>query len=130
MSKRTDAREVAFKLVFEYLFTKEQNDLLLAELSDSYNLQAEQQYVAKVYNGVISNFKNLQQRIAQTAIGFSAERIYKVDEAILLVSLYEILYMQDIPYAVSVNEAVELAKKFSTTKSTSFINGILSKFKK
>lgn len=130
MSKRTDAREVAFKLVFEYLFTKEQNNLLLAELSDSYNLQEEQQYAYKVYNGVVSNLDNLQQQIAQTAIGFSADRIYRVDEAILLVSLYEILYMQDIPYAVSVNEAVELAKKFSTTKSTSFINGILSKFKK
>ena len=130
MSKRTDAREVAFKLIFEYLFTSERDDVLFADLLESYNVAAEQQYIQTVYDGVINKIDELKEHIANTAIGYALERIYKVDQAILLVGLYEILYMQDIPYAVSVNEALELAKKFSTPKSASFINGILSKFKK
>ena len=129
MSTRTDAREAAFKLVFEYLFNPDRDESLLQELISSHNLQSEKEYLVQVYDGVVANINELKQNVAQTAIGYKDGRIYKVDEAILLVSLYEILYMPDIPFAVSVNEALELAKKFSTPKSSSFINGILAKFK-
>lgn len=130
MSKRTDAREVAFKLIFEYLFIKEQDPVLFHELCDAMQLQGEEQYVHIVYNGVTEHIAELQKIVADTAIGFASDRIFKVDEAILLLALYEINYMTDIPYAVTINEAVNLAKKFSTPKSSSFINGILAKHKK
>ena len=130
MNKRKDAREVTFKLVFEYLFAGEANNLSLDDISAEYELTSERDYVKQVYYGVINHIEELTNIIRDNAIGFSVDRIYKVDKAIMLVALFEILYMADIPYAVSINEAVELAKKYGTEKSGSFINGILSKVEK
>lgn len=130
MDTRKDAREVAFKLVFEYLFNNKKNEQTLIDLADECQLKAELKYVKKVYAGVIDNYDELCECIKQRAIGFALDRIYKVDKAILLVALYEILYAKDIPYAVSINEAVELAKKYGADKSPSFINGILSRVEK
>ncbi|MBQ8468764.1 MAG: transcription antitermination factor NusB [Clostridia bacterium] len=130
MNSRKDAREVAFKLIFEYLFSGQKNDLTFNELSSEFELQSEQDYVSKVYYGAIEKSQELNDIIKQHAKGFSLDRIYKVDKAILFVALYEVLYLKNIPYKVSINEAVELAKKYSTEKSPSFINGILSKVEK
>lgn len=130
MSKRTDAREVAFKLVFEYLFNDQTNEQLISDLSEEYNLQTEQTYASSVYYGVIKNIDVLTNIIKDNAIGFSIDRIFKVDRAIMLVAIYEIMFEKDIPYAVSINEALGLAKKYSTEKSSKFINGILAKVKK
>ncbi len=130
MNKRSQARECAFKLVFEYLFTAERDELLLQEFLSQYALESEQDYLLAVYGGVIDNLQSMQQQIAEKSANFAKERIFKIDEAIMLVALQEIFYMPEIPYAVSINEAVELAKKYSTPKSNAFINGVLSKFKK
>lgn len=130
MGDRKTAREVAFKLIFEYLFGGQYNDQTLADLSKEYSLDGEKKYVSKVYNGVIEKYDELCEIISKNAIGFSIDRIYKIDKAILLLAIYEIKYMKDIPYAVSINEAVELSKKYSTEKSAPFVNGILSKIKK
>lgn len=130
MNKRTDAREVAFKLIFEYLFSEEKNPQTLSDLILEYGLTTEQEYVHNVYNGVINNFSSLSSCIDKYSNGFSLERIFKVDKAILLTAMYEILHMQDIPYAVSVNEALNLSKKYSTEKSSAYINGILAKVNK
>jgi len=127
---RKNAREVAFKLVFEYLFAGETNDISFKTLAEEYQLTSEQRYLKKVYNGVVEHYKELIEAINQSAKGFSFDRIYKVDKAILLVSLYEITYMDKIPCVVSINEAVELAKKYGTEKSSSFVNGILNNLKK
>lgn len=130
MNTRKEAREVAFKLVFEYLFSGETNDFSVAELAEENGLGSELAYTKAVYHGVIENYDELANIIKEKAIGFAYDRVYKVDKAIMLVALYEILKMKDIPYAVSINEAIELAKKYGTEKSGSFINGILSKVEK
>ena len=130
MSERKIAREIAFKLIFEYLFGGEKNDQTFVELAEENKIGNEKKYLQKVYYGVVEKYEELNQIIAEKAIGFSANRIYKVDKAILLLALYEIKYLKDIPYAVSINEAVELAKTYSTEKSPTFINGILSKIEK
>ncbi|MDD4002737.1 MAG: transcription antitermination factor NusB [Clostridia bacterium] len=126
---RKQAREHAFKLIFEYLFLKTKNVEGLSEqpsqLSDTDKL-----YIDKVYNGVVENFDSLYAEIAALSEDFKAERIFKVDLAILLLAMYEIKYADDIPDIVSVNEAVELAKVYSTDKSHTFINGILAAYLK
>ncbi len=127
MDNRKNAREIAFKLVFEYLFSGDKNTASMQELFEESKLVKEQDYVSKVYYGIIDKFEELNNFIANNAIGFADNRIYKIDKAILLVALYEMDYMEDIPKKVSINEALELAKKYSTEKSPSFINGILSK---
>lgn len=130
MNKRTDAREAAFKLIFEYLFTEEQDDSLVLELAEEYQLTTEKEYMLKLYNGVMQNKQELLKKISEISLNFAEHRIFKIDSAILILALYEILYIDSVPYAVSVNEALLLAKKYSTDKSYKFINGILSKVEK
>ena len=130
MNKRSDAREVAMKLVFEYLFNNQINEQLINDLSQEYQLTSEQDYASKTYFGVVNNIEKLTQTIEKYSIGFSIDRIFKVDKAILLVALYEIMYDSSIDYKVSVNEALNLAKKYSTEKSSKFINGVLAQVNK
>ena len=81
-----------------------------------------------VYFGVIGHYDDLLAKISETAEKFSLERLYKMDLSIIMLGLYEILYMESIPYKVSVDEALSLAQKYSTEKSVKYINGVLSKF--
>ncbi len=126
MSRR-DARDVAFKLVFEYTFSKEEKREVVDEYTASMDAD-DVSYVNEVYFGVASHFDELSQKIAENAENYAANRLYKVDFALLLLSLYEILYIDSVPYKVSVNEALNLAKKYSSEKSVNYINGVLSKF--
>jgi len=125
---RTYSRESVFKLVFEYVFNKEKNEALLEEfLSDNKNKQ-ELGYISEVYNGVIGKYDELISDISSASKSFKIDRIYKVDLAILLVAVYEMKYINSIPRMVSINEALNLSKAYSTEKSYNFINGILSNF--
>ena len=80
-----------------------------------------------VYFGVANKFEYLFDKIEKLSIGFKSHRIFKVDLAILLVAAYELEFMPSVPKKVSINEACELAKTYSTEKSVGFINGILAK---
>lgn len=128
MSRR-DARDTAFKLIFEYTFTKEKKDFLIDEYSLELNLDGDDMsYIKEIYFGIISHYEELIQDISKYAENFSVDRIYKVDLALLLLAIYEIKYMEKIPFKVSVNEVIGLAKKYSTEKSVKYINGVLSNF--
>ena len=128
MSRR-DARDVAFKLIFEFTFTKENKDFLIDEYSLELNLDGDDMsYIKEVYFGVISHYDELIQDISKYAENFSVDRIYKVDLALLLLAIYEIKYMEKIPFKVSDNEVIGLAKKYSTEKSVKYLNGVLSNF--
>ena len=75
--------------------------------------------------GVANNFDALKNAIIEKSTGLSADRIFKVDLAIMLVALYEIRFY-NIPEAVAINEAVDIAKKYSTEKSANYVNGVLA----
>lgn len=124
---RVLSRELAFKLIFEYCITGEKNDLTVEDLL-SENEDADKEYVTKVYNGVIEKFDALQAEIAAKVNGFTIDRVFKIDLSLLLLALYEIKYMDQIPAVVSVNEVLNLAKQYSTEKSAAYINGVLSNF--
>lgn len=126
MSRR-DAREVALKLVFEYIFTGEEKRDLVDEYTESFDAD-DSSYVNVVYFGIIGHYDELNEKISNTVENFSIERLYKMDLAIIMLGLYEILYMESIPFKVSVDEAMSLAEKYSTEKSMKYINGVLSKF--
>ena len=126
MSRR-DAREVALKLIFEYVFTGEEKRDLVDEYTAAFDAD-DSSYVNVVYFGVIGHYDDLIEKISSTIEKFSLERLYKMDLAIIMLGLYEILYMESIPYKVSVDEALNLAQKYSTEKSVKYINGVLSKF--
>ena len=122
---RRYAREVVFCLTYEYLFTNNINDLQL-DLFSRKDLTADDvDYIKNTYGGIIENFDALHETVAGLSKGFKADRIYKVDLAILILATYELSFT-DIPAEICINEAVEIAKKFSTDKSVGFVNGILA----
>ena len=85
-------------------------------------------YVKEIYFGVVSHYDELLFDIESHAEKFALDRLFKVDLAILLLALYEIKFVESIPYKVSIDEAISLAKKYSTEKSAKYINGVLAKF--
>ena len=127
---RKSARELAFKTIFSYDFQadKEQVAALVEVLKHEIGeITAEDDdYIHSVVSGVIEKKDELDELIKKYLKGWTMERISRTDLAILRLAIYEILYREDIPYKVSVNEAVELAKTFSDDSSSSFINGVLA----
>ena len=85
-------------------------------------------HIEDIIEGCSRNMEKIDNIIRRNSKGWKFERISKVDLSILRLALYEILYRDDIPESVSINEAVELAKKYGGEKTGSFINGILGSF--
>ena len=126
---RKYAREVVFSLTFEYLFTGQKNELGLDMFEKKKLTGDDIAYIGDTYNGIVAEFDGLQSAVASITRGYKHERIYKVDLAILIYAMYE-LSKGEIPTEICVNEAVELAKKFSTDKSDGFVNGVLAEYVK
>lgn len=122
---RKTARENAFKLIFERLINGSENKLSYAALTAAMN-DDDKQFLDALLKGVLSEYDFLTEVIGGYASGYAIDRIYKIDLVILLISSYEILFMEDVPVKVSANEAVELAKTYSTDNSPAFINGIIA----
>ena len=128
---RTTARETALKIIFELSFQDEKLKKLYDEYVESQETKLDinredNEYIESVINGVEEKVSELDEKIKAHLKDWNFERISKVDLAILRLSIYEILYRDDIPYKVSINEAVELSKTFSEESSPSFINGVLA----
>ncbi|MFA6308502.1 MAG: transcription antitermination factor NusB [Clostridia bacterium] len=128
---RRASRDIAMKLLYQLEIQKEdkeeQIDITLAQNDLSKN---DRNYVLDVVKGVFENLSYIDKVIDKYSKGWKINRISKVDLSILRLSIYEIGFMNDIPFSVSVNEAVELAKKYSNEDAGSFVNGILGKVSK
>ena len=126
---RRQAREEAFILIFEKHFNSLSVDEILEIANEVRDLKPDD-YIKSVFAGVYDNLDLLDNIISENAIGWKINRISKTSLSILRLAIYEIKFMDDIPVSVSINEAVELAKKYSTPEDASFINGILSSVNK
>lgn len=87
-------------------------------------------FAERLVRGVARDLRNLDQALAKVSHHWRVDRMDKVDRNLLRLSAYEILHCEDIPRAASINEAIELAKRFSGQESASFINGILDQLGK
>ncbi|MCC8122486.1 MAG: transcription antitermination factor NusB [Oscillospiraceae bacterium] len=140
---RTNAREVSMHMIFQLNICGETaEDFLAHALSrDVFASFAEEApiygdfpegnqlaYITELVKGVYEHFPELDGYIAKYAVGWSVSRISGVALAIVRVAMYESLYMQAIPPAVAINEAVELAKHYEPDETVSFINGLLGAF--
>lgn len=124
---RRYAREVAFCLTYAFLFNGEKDDLSMEMFNKNALSDDDVKFATELYNGSVDNLDFYKQKVAKYSVGFKLERIFRIDLAILVLSMYEIEHT-DTPPAVCVNEAVELAKKYSTQKSLSFVNGLLGEY--
>ena len=124
---RKIARESLYKLVFEYLFSKSKDDTALELMCHDAKLDDDDvSYLRRAYAGVLDGFDGYLDVVKYRSRSFSLDRVYKADLAALVLALYEIDKEPDIPPVVSINEAVELVKRYSTDKSHSFVHGVLA----
>lgn len=122
---RKKAREEAFILIFEKVFNDCSVEEILEIAAEARDLEADE-YIKTVFSGVYENVSEIDGMISENAVGWRIERISKTALCILRLAIFEIKYMEDIPASVSINEAVEIAKKYASGEDASFINGILS----
>ena len=128
---RSQAREHIFKLLYEMQFKQEEYDVEEVVLTYLENFPEEnvsdndKTFILSEVKGVQQTKESLDEEIAGAVKGWRLSRISKVDLAILRLAVYEIRCVPEIPSSVSINEAVELAKKYSQSAARSFINGIL-----
>ncbi|MBQ3547811.1 MAG: transcription antitermination factor NusB [Clostridia bacterium] len=122
---RRQAREEAFILIFEKVFNSDSVEEIL-ELATEVRELSPDDYIKTVFTGVYEKLDELDETISQNSIGWNIKRISKTALCVLRLAIYEIKFMESIPVAVSINEAVELCKKYATTDDASFVNGILS----
>ena len=150
MNRKTE-REFTFKLLFmsDFYEKKELGDELLlyfdapfpfedkegestspetlTSLKESVNEEDRRRIVAR-YVDIIDKLDDIDKRISQVSKGWTIDRIGKVELEVLRLAVYEIVYDENIPTSVAINEAVELSKKFGPQDSYSFVNGILARF--
>ena len=127
---RISARKNAFNLIFQYGFINAEEVESNKDIYFGENLDIDEEdkkYILATVDGTIENIEKIDEVIAERARGWSIERMSKVDLAILRLAVYEILFSEDMPDSITINEAVELAKKYSSDEAPAFINGILGK---
>ena len=155
MGKRREAREHAVQFLFQHdLNPPEDLERALNEFWDSqraaaiaeekasatWGLKTElppasaaelatREFADRLIRGVVENRAELDRRIMQFAQNWDLKRMAVVDRNVLRLAIYEMVFREDIPPVVSINEAVDIAKKFSTEDSGKFVNGILDKIK-
>ena len=122
---RKMAREEAFILIFEKVFSKESVDDILEMAFEARDLKPDD-YIKTVFAGVYEKVEELDSIISENAVGWKIERISKTALCVLRLAIFEMKNMDDIPVSVSINEAVEICKKYATEADASFVNGILS----
>ena len=124
MLTRKTAREQAFVLIFEKIFNDAPVQEILETAITVRDFEADE-YCVSVFSGVYDKKEEIDEIIANNSNGWSVSRIGKVALAVMRLAIYEMLYREDIPVSVSVNEAVELCKKFALPEDASFVNGVL-----
>lgn len=121
---RRESREQAFALLFEKLF----NDAPVAELAAS-AMEARDTattgFALQIAEGAEANLAAIDDKIAAHSHNWNKNRISRVALSVMRLAVYEMLYDEDIPVSVAINEAVELAKKYGGDEDASFINGVL-----
>ena len=125
---RSEARQEAFKLIFGINQHTDDLEFLFNNLLEENPKAAEAMpYIREAVEGVLKHYDELSGIISQNlAAGWRLERISKPSRAILMLAIYEIRYIEDVPERVAVNEAVELAKLFDEPQAASFVNGVLA----
>ena len=116
--KRTEERELAFKTIYAKFFNVDAGE----EIEQGESLE----FISKILNVYVDHNTEINEIVSMHLKGYTIERLYKIDLAIIILAVIELKFIKETPKEVIINEAVELAKKYSTEKSPRFINGVLA----
>ena len=126
---RHEAREQAFVIIFEQVVSEKTTDEILTDALDARDFVVDK-FAKRVAVGVEENAERINEAIASSIKGWNINRISKVCLAILKLSVFEILFEENLPVSVSINEAVELAKIYGGENDAPYVNGVLSTIEK
>ncbi|MBO4446332.1 MAG: transcription antitermination factor NusB [Clostridia bacterium] len=127
---RSQEREQAFILIFECGFNRDIPINELYEMAVESEFLNESDYTKRLAVATAENLEEIDGRISEFTVGWTLDRITKVSLSILRIAVCEMLYFDDVPVGVSINEAVELAKNYATKEDSQFINGVLGSIAK
>ena len=127
---RTELREHIFRMLFRVEFNnaeemKEQEQFYFDELEEATG--KDQEYILNKYRAIDEKKEEIDKLLNEVTEGWKTSRMNRVDLTILRLATYEIKWDEDVPTGVAINDAVELAKKYSSDDGPSFINGVLAK---
>ena len=128
MGKRRRSRELAIKVLFHLEFSRDDPQNAFDLICDYFGASEDiKPFSKELILGVCAHLDDIDGLIAQASRNWRLERIAKVDRSVLRLAVYELVYRDDIPPKVSINEAVDVGKKFGSEESGAFINGVLDK---
>lgn len=131
MRKRTKARECALQVLYQIDIRKDSADGLFADFWETEGAESDvKNFAESLVRGTASNIVKIDEMISKYASNWKLNRMAVIDRNVLRLAVYELLFCKDIPSKVSINEAVDLAKKFGDVESGKFVNGILDRIKK
>ena len=132
MRKRTQSREYALKILYQAELTRREIHLAAENFWSEFESIDEhiQSFSNRLTDGVEENLQNIDDKISEHATNWQLKRMAVIDRNILRIGVFELVYASDIPPKVTINEAVELAKKYGDVESSKFVNGILDKIHK
>src|SRR5699024_2659289 len=126
---RKYARESAMKLLYQMEINSDFSENAMEIFFDNFNFDhGEIMYIENAIETIVENLDIIDKYIEDNIEGWEIHRLVKVDLSILRMAIYEMLYRKDIPIQVSINEAIEISKRYSNEESPKFINGILGGF--
>ena len=130
MGTRRKAREKALQMLFQLDFHDDDADAICNKYwSENPVGRKVRKFAEELVRGACANRESVDDMIASTIENWTLDRLASVDRAILRFATYELLYMDDIPPNVTINEAVEIAKNYGTKESGRFINGVLDRIR-
>ena len=133
MRKRSLSREFALQILYQIDITHDDYEASIANFWQNPEREVTEEevkdFTAQLVSGVLDNLKAIDTKISQYAANWQLERMAVIDRNILRMSCCELIFRKDIPPKVSINEAVELAKKYSGSEAGKFVNAILDKIK-
>ena len=128
--KRQKSREKAMELLFSMELSKNSYEETIENFIEDYEMDLntiDVEYIKNVGKIVTDNVEAIDERVMQSLVNWRLDRVSKVNLTILRLAVGEMMFIEDVPGSVAINEAVELTKKYSDEKSCSFVNGVLDK---
>lgn len=126
MGARRKARELALQMLFQHDMAGNEPDMIITTFEDLQKSKSNtREFAVKIFRGTVDHLAELDDMIQAQAENWRLSRMAVVDRNIIRMSVYEFLHETDTPKLVIIDEAIEIAKKFGTQKSSQFINGIL-----
>ena len=124
MKNRSELREIIMKVIYQINILKSTNLDYDIKLLIKEQIEVENDFVNDTVNGIVKNQENINKLANKYLENWTIDRLNKVDQAILSIGIYELMYTKT-PSIVSINEAIELSKKYSDLDVTKMINGVL-----